>query len=337
MQKPGEIFADIHAGRFLPVWPGPTCYNRTMPFAMPPRRLEPELLDQDDVSPADRRAAYDGLDRLQWLSRTAVRMVRIAAPALTPQIEAVQPIRWVDLACGSGRILADVTKVGWQNYLMRIDGIGVDFSDESLDIARQNAASAGVESIRWERSNLVTDPLPASCQGADVISCSLFLHHLTDDDIVAVLRKAAAACRVLIVDDLRRSRLGAIMAAVASRLVTRSKIVHEDGATSVRAGLQSGELKALAERAGLTGFTINNQWPQRMVLVHHNTEAAPARPETGEIEVETVLRSVDSADTVTDNADVVRIALEQQADDRLPADEAARIADEPSDAETPVR
>ena len=232
---------------------------------LPPRRMEPEILDQTDVLPADRLAAYNGLDRLQRLARTARRQWNAARPALRPAIAAGRPIRWVDLACGSGRILLDVVRIA-RRQGVRIAPVGVDFSDESLAIAKRNADAAGID-VQWVTSDLVAAPLPPEVVDADAIGCSLFLHHLPDDQVRELLAKIAATDATLVVDDLRRSRLSFALAYLTGRLFTRSRIVHEDGAISVRAALEPSELRAIADDAGLDDATLLTQWPERMVLV----------------------------------------------------------------------
>ena len=238
-----------------------------MLLRLPPRRIEPERLDDADVPPGERAAAYRGLDRLQRLSRTALRLVRAAQPAMQDKIVHGERIKWVDLACGSGRVLCDAADSAARFYAMGLEAIGVDFSEASLAIARGNAERS-CQAVSWVHADLIADPFPVACRRADVISCSLFLHHLQDDEIVGLLRRAAANCRVLVVDDLRRSRRGYWLAQLAGRVVTRSPIVHADGAKSVRAALRPEELRDLADAAGLTDATITTQWPQRMLLVN---------------------------------------------------------------------
>jgi 2-polyprenyl-3-methyl-5-hydroxy-6-metoxy-1,4-benzoquinol methylase len=104
--------------------------------------------------------------------------------------------------------------------------------------------------------------------GYDVITCSLFLHHLGDSDAEAMLRAmAAAAGRMVVASDLRRSRIGYAMAWVACRVLTRSPIVRVDGPLSVAAAFTMGEARELAARAGLAGATVSSRWPQRYLLV----------------------------------------------------------------------
>jgi hypothetical protein len=103
--------------------------------------------------------------------------------------------------------------------------------------------------------------------GYDVIVSSLFLHHLADDEAVALLRRMGeAAERMVLINDLRRSRLGYLLAWVGTRVLSRSAVARVDGPLSVQAAYTVAEMKALAERAGLTGAQVMKRWPYRLLL-----------------------------------------------------------------------
>ena len=76
----------------------------------------------------------------------------------------------------------------------------------------------------------------------------------------------SAARRLVLVNDLRRTRFGFALAHLACRLLTRSPIVHHDGPLSVRAAFTSEEALELALEAGLAGAMISHHWPQRFLL-----------------------------------------------------------------------
>jgi hypothetical protein len=98
--------------------------------------------------------------------------------------------------------------------------------------------------------------------------CSLFLHHLADDDARTLLaRMRDAAAQMVAVSDLRRSKWGYALAWLGSRVVSRSEIVRTDGPLSVRAAFTIGEARALAYAAGLDGAKVRPIWPQRFLLV----------------------------------------------------------------------
>src|SRR5262249_6469171 len=91
--------------------------------------------------------------------------------------------------------------------------------------------------------------------------------HLDETDAIALLgRMAAAARRLMLVDDLVRSRWGYLLALVGCRLLSGSRIVHVDGPRSVAAAFTPGEALSIAERAGLSQARLICHWPQRFLL-----------------------------------------------------------------------
>jgi len=71
---------------------------------------------------------------------------------------------------------------------------------------------------------------------------------------------------MVLINDLVRARSGLILAYVATRLLTSSRVVHADGPQSVRAALTLNEVRALAERAGLDNCSLVRRWPCRFLL-----------------------------------------------------------------------
>ena len=75
-----------------------------------------------------------------------------------------------------------------------------------------------------------------------------------------------SARKLVLVNDLVRSRLGYLLCWWGVRVLTRSPIVHVDGPLSVRAGFQPREVLAMAEQGGLHNARITRHWPQRLLL-----------------------------------------------------------------------
>ena len=103
--------------------------------------------------------------------------------------------------------------------------------------------------------------------GFDVVTCSLFLHHLGPEEGVALLANMEHAARHLVlVNDLARSRWNFMGVWLACRLLTRSRVVRFDGPASVRSALTPEEARTLAERAGLSGARVQRRFPARFLL-----------------------------------------------------------------------
>jgi 2-polyprenyl-3-methyl-5-hydroxy-6-metoxy-1,4-benzoquinol methylase len=140
---------------------------------------------------------------------------------------------------------------------------GCDVSGTALAHAAERVARAGV-SVKLFRQDAVNDPLP---DGYDVVTTSLFLHHLSDDEAATILRRMGeAAGRLVLVNDLARTRAGWLLAWAGCRLLTRSPVVHFDGPASVRSAFTTAEVTALADRAGLGGAKVTTHWPCRFLL-----------------------------------------------------------------------
>jgi hypothetical protein len=104
--------------------------------------------------------------------------------------------------------------------------------------------------------------------GFDVVSCSLFLHHLSREQAVELLRKMSRSGRLLVASDLRRCRAGYVLAHLACRVLSRSPIVRWDGPRSVANAFSLTEMKDVCSEAGLFNAKIGPSWPCRMLIVH---------------------------------------------------------------------
>ena len=214
------------------------------------RTLTPEVMDDPALNPAAHRAALDGLTRINAVSGTARS---IAEPLMSLETGA----RVLDLACGGGDLAIALAGRGFV-------ADGCDRSETALGRARTAAAAAGA-GCEFLRRDALGDPLPG---GYDAVTCSLFLHHLTDADAARLLeRMAERAGRMVVVSDLRRTRTGLALAHLACHTLSRSPVVHADGPRSVRAAFTTAEFRALADRAGLTGGRLEHVWPQRFRFV----------------------------------------------------------------------
>ncbi len=228
------------------------------------RVLQPELMDDPDLPALEHRHALDGLSRLNRLSRSAAALW----PIIEARAHAVHgvPISVLDVATGS----AD-GPVAWARRARTV-GIALDLrvcdaSSVALEAATARARAAGVE-LAASCRDVVGSGLEGPDGSVDIVTCSLFLHHLREDQVVRVLSEMQrVARRCVVVSDLRRCWMGLVAAAVASRVMTRSRVVHGDAVRSVRAAFTERELRELADRAGMSGARIRRVWPFRMLLV----------------------------------------------------------------------
>jgi SAM-dependent methyltransferase len=224
------------------------------------RCRQPEVMDQPDLDRARHLQALRGLERINFWSNSA-GILWPALAALARQT-APRPLRVLDLASGGGDVATGLWHRGRRGGLaLEIDGC--DLSPDAVSYARERAARNGAV-VGFFTHDALAGPLP---DGYDVHFCSLFLHHLDDGQAADLLRRMTrAAARMVLVNDLVRSRAGLLLAHVAVRLLTTSPVVHVDGPRSVEAAFTLDEVRTLAERAGLHGARVGRRWPCRFLL-----------------------------------------------------------------------
>lgn len=227
-----------------------------------PRQLVGELMDDPDLDPAAHRRALAGLARLNALSAAAAGMW---PPILAYARANERPLRLLDAAAGSGDVAIKLCRIA-RRAGIELRFTACDISPEACAAVERRAQRCGVP-VETRTTDILSEPLPA---GHDIVINSLFLHHLTTEDTIRALRAMRNATGgLLVISDLVRTRLGLVMAGVASRAMTRSPIVHTDAVRSVRAAWTIPELRALAAEAGLESAAVSRIWPERQRLVWH--------------------------------------------------------------------
>jgi len=223
------------------------------------RHREPELMDDPALAPGEHEAALRGLARINRV--TAVARLAWEAVERLARERPEAPLRVLDVATGAGDLPLALARRA-RTRGVELDLAACDLSPRAVARVRAAAAAAGVRVDVFEH-DVLRDALPA---GFDVVTCSLFLHHLSDEQGAALLRAMAAAGRLVVVQDLLRTRAGLVLAALGSRLLTRSRVVHVDAVLSVRAAYSLDEARGLAARAGLRDARVTRRWPGRLVL-----------------------------------------------------------------------
>ena len=225
------------------------------------RDRQPEVMDQPGLDPKEHAKALMGLRRINAISRCSAGLFRpIEALAIT---QPAKPLRVLELACGGGDTAIDLALMAKRKGLA-LDIHACDLNPEAVAIAQTNAVRRQAALTVFTADALAK---PTDHNSFDVVYCTLFAHHLDELDVVRLLEVMALRSRKLVlVDDLIRSRLGFALAWIGTRLLSRSWVVHTDGPLSVRGALQPDEMKSIAMQAGLNNAQIKRSWPERYLL-----------------------------------------------------------------------
>ncbi|MGE3821188.1 MAG: methyltransferase domain-containing protein [Isosphaeraceae bacterium] len=221
-------------------------------------------MDQPGLDVADHRQALDALRRINQFSA--------GARALWPWVRGFcqdrrnqgdpTPVRLLDVATGGGDLPVQLWKKA-QRQGLPLEVAGCDKSALAVEYAQSHAQNARAEATFFTH-DVVADPLPT---GYDVVTSSLFLHHLDEPEALEVLRALGNAGELVLVDDLRRGAVGWALAYVGVRVLSRSRVAHVDGPLSVEGAFTPAEARALAVRAGWVDVEVRSRWPCRFVLI----------------------------------------------------------------------
>jgi 2-polyprenyl-3-methyl-5-hydroxy-6-metoxy-1,4-benzoquinol methylase len=224
------------------------------------RRREPEIMDQPGLDEQAHQNALAALERINFFSRSAAILWRELVVLARDRKSA--PFTLLDVATGAGDIPIRLCRQARRKGIaVRIEGC--DKSAVAVEHARRQAARRGAD-VRFFELDVLREMIP--CQ-YDVVCCSLFLHHLDDEEAIELLRRMSeAARRLVLVNDLARSRAGYALAYLGTRLLSRSPVARVDGPLSVQGAYTPQEALALARRAGLADATVARRWPFRFLL-----------------------------------------------------------------------
>jgi SAM-dependent methyltransferase len=186
------------------------------------RSCELEILEYGRVPEPEAARVYRDLTRIhRWLGDTASLVSAVRRDPL--------PVRRIlDIGCGTGGVLRDLRKQ------LPVDVVGVDV----------NPLGCGDEPFSILQADAVSDPLPR----ADIAVSLCLGHHLSECELVKLIRNVGRYCRRFILLDLVRHPLPlALFRLFVAPFI--SPIAAADGQVSVRRAYTPLELTAIARDA----------------------------------------------------------------------------------------
>jgi ubiquinone/menaquinone biosynthesis C-methylase UbiE len=198
----------------------------------------------DDLSRPDEEfaAAYRELAIInRWLG--GVRAIRRFLPE-------ADSLSILDVAAGA----ADVSEAILRDRRCRI--VALDLNLRGLRLVRQSLPVQG---------DALQLPFPDSA--FDVVTASLFFHHLSNADCARALTEMwRVARRLVLVNDLHRTRTAYYSIRGLTAVFSGSRMVRHDGPVSVLRAFKPNELMQIAGAAGIRA-EVHRSFPYRLVLI----------------------------------------------------------------------
>jgi len=230
-------------------------------MVLPRCRVE-EKMDAPDLAADQHHAALAGLRRLNRISGVSTSLFRKLA-RLAESNPPGRPLRVLDVASGSGDLPIAWLKMARQRHLP-LAVTALDRSEVAMQAAAESARQSGV-TLGTVRRDCLKDGLPT---GFDVVTSSLFMHHLDPPDVSRLIQEMwRVSNRAIVICDLERSRTNLALIAATARIVTRSPIVHFDASASVRGAYTRGEFATLVHQALGFSVPVRSSFPCRFLTV----------------------------------------------------------------------
>lgn len=213
------------------------------------RASDEELLDAGVPDDEARRILADLRFVNRWLGgrRSLLR-------AVGPFLRGAERPRLLDVGCGSADLPAAVVRQSGGRVL----AVGVDLKLPHLREAPPDVRRVVADAAR----------LPFAARSFEVVTVSLFLHHIDPPDVPPLLRGLFdLARRALVVNDLRRALVPYLFGRATFPLLFQSRVSVNDGLVSIRRGFTRDELAAAFADAGIEGVRVVRRFPYRLVAV----------------------------------------------------------------------
>lgn len=225
------------------------------------RSYEPELMDDLTLSGEELRRNLEELEVINnWLG--GYNVVLDALEKLLGNYTG-PPLRIADIGCGGGDTLRSIAKWARQKKLpLRLTGI--DANDFMVQYARKRCG--GFPEISVKQYDVFSESFQN--QTYDIVVCSLFCHHFTNEQLVHMFRQLHRQAGIaVIINDLHRHWLAYYAIKYITAAFSGSRLVRNDAPLSVRRAFRRKELQLLLQQAGVPGYSLRWMWAFRWQLL----------------------------------------------------------------------
>lgn len=207
------------------------------------RSDETELMDEQSTPFAEYHHCLQSLETINVLTLAYYPTLQWLKPLLK---DGDKPLHIVDIACGGGDMLRRIEKLARQ-YDRPVTLTGVDLDPmakrAALSVSNENSAITYLSADIFEYK-------PA--EGIDIAVCSLFTHHLDDDQIVRFIRWLDKNTkRGWFVNDLHRHWLPYYFIKAATAVFSRNRLIRHDAPLSVARSFKKRDWQALLQKADI--------------------------------------------------------------------------------------
>lgn len=177
----------------------------------------------------------------------------------------------IDVGCGGGdtlRVVHDWLRSKHPGLYPKVRWIGADLSPHAIDYAETHRGNRPIEFIQRD----ALDPDWHWGEGHRMIINSLLTHHMTEGEIISLLRWQEAKADIgWVINDLHRHPVAYYAIKGLTALFSKSRLVRYDAGVSVLRAFRKADWQNMLQQAAITKASIQWQWAFRYVVSHWKT------------------------------------------------------------------
>jgi 2-polyprenyl-3-methyl-5-hydroxy-6-metoxy-1,4-benzoquinol methylase len=207
------------------------------------RSHQKELIDEQEVEESEMIRNLKELDYFNLLTGNILLTLRLLSEIIKDRN---REYHLVDLGCGGGGFLIQADKWAIKKNL-KLSLTGVDNNQTTVSyLTERVSGNARISAVLDDYKSF----LSSGIEKTDIIHCSLFLHHLDENEIIDLITTARHRKAILIINDLKRSLLAYYAAKALTKLFNGTTLAKNDGPVSVLRGFRKEEIIELVTSAG---------------------------------------------------------------------------------------
>lgn len=231
-----------------------------MPDKFVNRSYQAELLDAPDI-PKD--LLFQNLRELDFINKTLGGHSITIAGIKQLVTDRNKTYTIIDIGCGGGDAMKHIANWAKTNNF-KVKLIGVDMNVDAIDYMNDNCK--GYSEITVVVSDY-RDYLKSNTD-VDIVHCSLFCHHLKDNELIELFSYMKQCAKIgFVINDLQRNRFAYYSIKILTRLFNGSSLVKNDAPLSVLRGFKKKELINLFVKAGIANVNIKWKWAFRYLVI----------------------------------------------------------------------
>ena len=165
----------------------------------------------------------------------------------------------MDVGCGNGDMLRTLADFGLKNNL-KFQLIGIDANNFTINHARK--LSEKYSNIAYQCEDIFDKPFQEL--KADIILCTLTLHHFKDNEIVHLLNVFNTNSNIgVVINDLQRSSIAYRLFQALCFVFRLNDMSREDGLISILRGFKKEELIHFSQKLNFNNYKIHWKWAFR--------------------------------------------------------------------------